>query len=77
MTDEQREKSNLENTVSKIKSAISDINERINSQLDDIKTAKVHMEEHKRDMDHLEKNAVREAVGQIAMLGEATVAKRK
>ncbi|MDZ7847006.1 MAG: hypothetical protein U5L96_09645 [Owenweeksia sp.] len=77
MNAEQEEKANLKNLLAKVDLAISSINQRINSQKEDIDNAKNHMQEHKRDMDHLEKNAVREAVSQIAMLGDASVGKKK
>ena len=71
------EEKHLENVLTKVDQAIGSIDQRINSQLNDINEAKAHLQEHKRDMDHLEKNAVRESVGQIAMLGEASVDKKK
>lgn len=77
MNEETKEKKKLYEIQKKIDGAIQAINERINDQLEDINEAKVHLQEHKRDMDHLEKNAVRESVSQIAMLGEVSVAKRK
>lgn len=77
MSEEEKEKKYLKNLLKKVDESLYAITERIISQKQDIDNAKIHMEEHKRDMDHLEKNAVREAVSQIAMLGEASVAKRQ
>lgn len=71
------EKQHLKQILSKLDRAIKEINERVETQLHDINEAKDHLQEHKRDMDHLEKNAIREAVGQIAMMGEAAVNKKK
>jgi len=72
-----QEEHHLQNVLTVIDNAIGSIDQRINGQLNDINDAKAHLQEHKRDMDHLEKNAVRESVGQIAMLGEASVDKKK
>jgi DNA helicase-2/ATP-dependent DNA helicase PcrA len=77
MTEEKREKEYLETLLHKVNASIHAIDERIQSQLADINSAKAHLQEHKRDMDHLEKNAVREAVSQIAMLGDVSVDKKK
>ncbi len=67
----------LKDILQKVDKAIHAIDERVNSQLKEIQEAKIYLQEHKRDMDHLEKNAVREAVGHKAALGEASVAKKK
>ncbi|MEB2785238.1 HelD family protein [Algoriphagus persicinus] len=74
---EQEEKEYLNQILVKIDNSIQIINERVGDQLQDINAAKNHLQEHKRDMDHLEKNAIREAVGQIAMMGEAAVDKKR
>jgi DNA helicase II / ATP-dependent DNA helicase PcrA len=71
------ERNHLRKVLIKIDRAIQAIDDRINNQLKDIQQAKNHLQDNKRDMDHLEKNAVREAVGQTAMLGEASVDKKK
>ena len=71
------ERNHLKKVLAKIDQAIKAIDDRINSQLKDIQQAKNHLQDNKRDMDHLEKNAVREAVGQTAMLGEVSVDKKK
>lgn len=77
MEKETQEKLRLNNTLSKIDLAIYNITKRLNKQGQDIKDANKHMEEHKRDMDHLEKNAVRESISNIAMLGRASLDKKK
>lgn len=73
---EQEEIDYLKQILTKIDASIHIINERVGTQVQDINAAKNHLQEHKRDMDHLEKNAIREAVGQIAMMGEAAVDKK-
>lgn len=77
MEKEQAEKERLKSILKKLDKAIHNIDELVDTQRKDINDAKDHLQEHKRDMDHLEKNAIREAVGQIAMMGDAAVAKRR
>ncbi|MFN3405900.1 MAG: hypothetical protein ACK40G_17530 [Cytophagaceae bacterium] len=77
MSEEKNEKEQLKKVLKKIDSSIEAIEDRIRTQVDDINRAKTHLQEHKRDMDHLEKNSVREAVTQIAMMGDASVDKKK
>lgn len=74
---EQEEIDYLKQILIKIDASIQIINERVGTQVQDINAAKNHLQEHKRDMDHLEKNAIREAVDQIAMMGEAAVDKKR
>ncbi|MCA1759594.1 MAG: helicase, partial [Bacteroidales bacterium] len=57
--------------------AISFINERIQSQSDEVKYLNNHIQEFKTDMDHLEKNAMREAITNTAALGDHSVDKKK
>ncbi|MBZ9630390.1 AAA family ATPase [Salegentibacter sp. LM13S] len=77
MEQENLEKKRLKQTLTKIDIAITKITKRLNKQGRDIKDANEHMQEHKRDMDHLEKNAVRESVSNMAMLGRASLDKKK
>jgi DNA helicase II / ATP-dependent DNA helicase PcrA len=74
---EKEEKEYLENLLRQVDVAISFINEKIQSQSDEIKYLNDHLNEHKRDMDHLEKNAMREAVTNTAALGDFSVEKKK
>ncbi len=76
-TSEQEEKKYLNQILIKINKSIAEIDDRVETQLRDINEAKAHLQEHKRDMDHLEKNAIRESVGQIAMMGDAAVSKKR
>ncbi|WP_332914462.1 hypothetical protein [Algoriphagus boritolerans] len=62
-TSEQEEKKYLNQILIKINKSIAEIDDRVETQLRDINEAKAHLQEHKRDMDHLEKNAIRESVG--------------
>ncbi len=74
---EKEEKSYLQNLLKKVDTAIRFINERIQSQSDEVKYLNTHLQEHKRDMDHLEKNAMREAITNTAAVGDHSVDKRK
>lgn len=77
MSEELKEKAYLKKILTKIDQAIATISKRVSRQKKDINVVKDHLREHKRDMDNLEKNAIRETVGQIAMIGEAALQKRK
>lgn len=77
MTEEIREKKYLTNLLKKVDNEINNINERIKSQSDEIQYLNNHMQDYKTDMDHLEKNAMRQAIDVTATLGEHSVDKRK
>ncbi|MFW5701209.1 MAG: HelD family protein, partial [Cyclobacteriaceae bacterium] len=77
MNEEKKEIEYLQLIISKIDKSIRSISDRIQQQLDDINDVKIHLQEHKREMDRMDKNAVHESVSQIAMLGEVSVDKKK
>jgi len=60
-----------------VETEICFINERIHAQDDEIKYLNNHLNEHKRDMDHLEKNAMRESITNTAAIGDHSVEKKK
>ena len=74
---EKEEKAYLKNLLRLVDVAISFINERIQSQSDEVKYLNTHLQEYKTDMDHLEKNAMREAISNTGLLGEHSVDKKK
>lgn len=74
---EKEEKAYLNNLLQKVNAAINFINERIQSQSDEIKYLNTHLQEFKTDMDHLEKNAMREAITNTAAMGDHSVDKKK
>ena len=74
---EKEEKAYLKNLLKKVDGAIRFINERIQSQSDEVKYLNTHLQEYKTDMDHLEKNAMREAITNTAALGDHSVDKKK
>lgn len=77
MTEEKREKQYLSHLLTKIDHRISEINQAIQLKKEEIDYMNHHMEEHKRDMDHLEKNAMRETIHNYTLQGEHTVENKK
>ena len=77
MTEEQKEKKYLLDLIGKVRKSLLKINESIALKSNEIYEMNRHMEEHKRDMDHLEKNALRETISNYGLLGEHHVDKRK
>lgn len=76
-TTEKEEKRYLKNLLQKVDAALGAITARIRSQSDEIKSLNYHLNDHKRDMDHLEKNAMRESITNTAAIGDHAVEKRK
>lgn len=74
---EKEEKEYLKNLLHQVDIAISFINERIKSQMDEVKNLNRHMHEYKAEMDHQEKNAMRESITNTASLGDHSVDKKK
>lgn len=74
---EKEEKQYLESLIRKVELAIQLINERIRSQSDEVKYLNTHLQEYKTDMDHLEKNAMREAITNTTSLGDHSVETKK
>lgn len=71
------ERKYLKTVLQKVEQRIKDINESIQTKSDEIASLNKHMEDHKRDMDHLEKNAFRETIQNYSLQGEHTVANKK
>ena len=74
---EKEEREYLKTLLKKVDIEISFINERIHAQANEIKYLNNHLNEHKRDMDHLEKNAIRESITNTAAIGDHSVEKKK
>lgn len=74
---EQEERNYLTRLLQKVNFAINFINEKIQTQAKQIEYLNNHLSEHKRDMDHLEKNAMRESVTNNAAIGDHAVEKKK
>lgn len=77
MTEEKKEKEYLSNLLKKVEVRISEINEAIQMKSNEVASMNKHMQEHKTDMDHLEKNNMREAIFNFSLQGEHSVENRK
>lgn len=77
MTEEKREKEYLKNLLKKVDQKLLEINEAIKLKSDEVYSMNKHMQEHKTDMDHLEKNNMREAILNFSLQGEHSVENRK
>jgi DNA helicase-2/ATP-dependent DNA helicase PcrA len=75
--EEQKEKIYLSNLTQKVHLVLSDINDSINLKQTEIVEMNRHMQEFKTDMDHLEKNALRETINNYAIQGDHHLEKRK
>ena len=73
MTEEKKEKEYLFTLLKKVDLKLSEINETIRFKSDEVASMNKHMQEHKTDMDHLEKNNMREAVFNFSLQGEHSV----
>lgn len=73
---EHQEKKYLNHLLIKVDEALKFINERIRLQKKDIDDIKIYLQEHKRDMDHLDKNAILQTVSDMALVGDASVEPR-
>lgn len=74
---EKQEKQYLQEVIKKLDVAVLNIDKMIQFQGQQIKEANTHMQEHKRDMDHLEKNAVRESISNMSLQGSAALNRKK
>lgn len=77
MTAEQKEKQYLKDLLHKIDIRLGEINEAVQLKKDEIDYLNNHMQEYKRDMDHLEKNAMRESIHNFMLQGEHALDSRK
>lgn len=74
---ERKEKQYLSEVLKKVDLKLTEINEAIQLKSDEIAYMNNHMEDHKRDMDNLEKNAMRETIFNYTLQGEHTVENKK
>ena len=77
MTEEKKEQKYLSDLLIKVNRKLTEINKAIQGKSDEIADMHKHMQEHKRDMDFLEKNAMREVIHNYSLQGEHSVANRK
>ena len=77
MTEETKEQIYLKTLLGKVRQSLSKVNESIQEKREEIDSLNNHMQEYKRDMDHLEKNAFRETIFNYTLQGEHSVDRRK
>jgi len=70
MKAEREERDYLEAFFRKINIAIAEVTASVQKKKDEIDEMHKHMQEHKRDMDHLDKNALRETIRNYSSVGE-------
>lgn len=74
--EEVKERKHLSELLQKLEVRLGEINESIKLKSDEIAEMHKHMQEHKRDMDHLEKNALRESIRNYSLIGDHNVKNR-
>lgn len=77
MTQEKKERKYLADMLRKVDIRLIEINDAIQLKSDEVTAMNKHMDEHKRDMDHLEKNNMREAIYNFSLQGEHSIENRK
>jgi len=77
MSDKNKETTYLRALLLKIETRIHTINELIALKKAEIDEMNNHMEDYKRDMDHLEKNALRETIINFSLQGEHGLQQKK
>lgn len=77
MKAEEKEKEYLQDLLFKVDDAIVQIGEAIKLKKEEIDYMNNHMQEHKRDMDHLEKNAMRETIHNYTLQGDHSKEQKK
>lgn len=77
MSEEKKERKYLSELLTKVDLRLAAINEAIQLKSDEIDYMNKHMEDHKRDMDHLEKNAMRETIFNYSLQGEHSAENKK
>jgi len=77
MAEEKKEKKYLSDLLKKVDLRLAEIDEVIKGKSEEIEGMHKHMQDHKRDMDFLEKNAMREVIRNFSLLGNHGVENRK
>ena len=77
MSEEEKERNYLSDLLIKVDQKLTEINEAILGKSDEIAEIHKHMQDHKRDMDNLEKNAMREVIRNYSLQGEHSLENRK
>jgi DNA helicase II / ATP-dependent DNA helicase PcrA len=74
---ETEEKKYLDEVKGKLSSTLDEIDKRVSGYAKDLQEQKIYLYENKADMDHVEKNAVRQSVASAALTGEAVLERKK
>lgn len=77
MREEKKERQYLVDLLKKIDQRLIAISEVIQGKSDEITDMHKYMQEHKRDMDNLDKNAMREVIRNYSLQGDHSVESRK
>jgi len=77
MSEEEKEKKYLSDLLKKVNLRLTEIDDIIQGKSDEIADMHKHMQDHKRDMDFLEKNAMREVIRNYSLQGNHSVENRK
>lgn len=77
MSEEKKEKQYLHTLLKKVDTRLYEIREAIQLKSNEVASMNKHMQEHKTDMDHLEKNNLREAIFNYSLQGEHSVENSK
>lgn len=77
MTEEKKEEKYLSDLLIKVDQRLFEIDDAIQGKSDEISEMHKHMQNHKRDMDFLEKNAMREVIRNYSLIGGHSVEGRK
>ena len=77
MIEEKKEQNYLSDLLTKVDRKLAEIDKAIRGKSDEIAEMYKHMQDHKRDMDNLEKNAMREVIRNYTLQGDHSVANRK
>ncbi|MDA8693111.1 AAA family ATPase [Saprospiraceae bacterium] len=77
MSEEKKEILYLAELLNKIDKRLDEINKGVQAKSDEIDEMYKHIQDHKRDMDFLEKNAMREVIQNYSLQGEHGLENRK
>lgn len=77
MSEESKEKAYLKNLLDRVHGTLTNVNDSIKAKKSEIDYLNDHMQENKRDMDHLEKNAFRETIFNYTLQGDHAVDKKR
>jgi len=74
---ETEERKYLDTVKQKLNNALEEIDNKVSGYAKDLQEQKNYLYENKSDMDHVEKNAVRQSVTTAALTGEAALERKK